>query len=294
MTAWNDGLVTRLHRSHGLRQAPAFFLRDALSIGKGMRERISASGAAYRLGMPLYAVEQLICLDLLAASGLRLSTDWDRRFLIEADVPHFIERIKAAATPKLSDPVRLIDAFRSVPGRKPWGPAIKSILADVPFVIADGEGPIFQRASVERTDTLRLCRLRFDHAAYPDRFSSEAVLDDALEILNLTSKNNAVVFSKQVTGKMPKRIAIDDVLDLAAAYVSTAELMARTSQSSLAIVKFLDDAALTQPFPGCWFRSVAERLLGLADRDVVDDVIAKKEDKWRFKKRPADWKNSAR
>ncbi|WP_294235171.1 hypothetical protein [uncultured Sphingomonas sp.] len=262
-TAWNDGLVTRLQRGHGPRLVPAFFLHEAMAIGDAMRERLSASAVAYRLGVPLYAVEQMLCLGLLTASGLRLSTDWDRHFLIGSDVPDFTDQIEAAVTRELSDPVRLVDALRSVPGRKPWGPVIKAMLAGVPFVIAEGDGPIFQRVSIDRVDMLRLCRLRFDHAAWPDRFSSEVILEDALEILNLASKHTAIVFSKRVTGRMPKRLAVDDVLDLAAVYVSTAELMARTSQSSLAIVKFLEDATLAQPFPGCWLRSAAERLLGL-------------------------------
>lgn len=263
-TAWNDGLVARLQRGHGPRLVPAFFLHEAMAIGDAMRERLSASAVAHRLGLPLYAVEQMLCLGVLTASGLRLSTDWDRHFLIETDVPDFTDRIEAAVTRNLSDPIRLVDAFRSIPGRKPWGPAIEAMLADVPFVIADDDGPMFQRVSIERADMLRICRSRFDHAAWPDRLSSEMILEDALEILNLTWKPTAVVFSKPVTGKMPKRIAVDDVLDLAALYVSTGELMCRTSRSSSAIVKFLEDAALTQPFTGCWFRMQAEQALGFA------------------------------
>ncbi|MDQ1158539.1 hypothetical protein QE385_002866 [Sphingomonas sp. SORGH_AS 950] len=152
------------------------------------------------------------------------------------------------------------------------------MLAGVPFVIAEGDGPIFQRVSIERVDMLRLCRLQFDHAAWPDHFSSEVILEDALEILNLTSKHRDVVFSKRVIGRMPKRIALNDVLDLATVYVSTTELMARTRKPPLTVRNFLNDSGLEQPYPGCWKRMSAEERLILASWNVSETPPASRDD----------------
>ncbi len=275
-TAWSDGLVTPLQRSHGLRQAPAFFLHEAIAIGKAIRERVSASGVADRLGLPLYAIEQFLCLEMVPLRGLRLSTDWDRHFLTGSDLSDFIARIDAAKTRALADPVRLVTAIGAVPGRKPWGPVINALLSGVRFLIADGEEPLFQRVLIERCDIRRLCGLRFDYAAWPDRFSTEVVLGDALEIMNLAWKHKAVVLSKPVNGLVPRRVAIDDVLDLADLYVSTAELVARTSRSPLGIGNLLKKAGLFQPFPGCWFRQPAERQLILADWGVSSTIIGRR------------------
>lgn len=207
---------------------------------------------------------------------LGISTDWDRHFLTGSDVSDFIARIDAGKTRALADPVQLVAAIGAVPGRKPWGPAIKALLRGVRFLIADGEEPLFQRVLIERCDMLRLCGLRFDYAAWPDRFSTEVVLGDALEIMNLAWKYKAVVLSKPVNGIVPRRVAIDDVLDLADLYVSTAELVARTSRSPLGIGNFLRKAGLFQPFPGCWFRLPAERQLILADSDVSGTIIGRR------------------
>ncbi len=259
-TAWADGLVTRHYRSHGARRRPAFSLREAIALGAALRARTSASAAAYRLGLPLYAIEQLISLGMLSADAVRMSTDWDLRFLLKCDLAAFAERVQAApASP--ADAVALTEVLTAVPGRKPWGPAIRSLLEGAPYRIAEGDGPLFHRVHVDRADAAGIRAMTFDHDAGPEAFSPEAVLGDALEVLGLSWKHDAVVLKKPILGRMPKRVAMADIVDLAATYVSTAEIAARTEMPPSKAARLLKRAGLSQPHPGCWLRLEAERVL---------------------------------
>lgn len=108
------------------------------------------------------------------------------------------------------------------------GSVVDGFLDGIRFKIDAGETPLSQRIFVDRTETRLIRHLRFPHQEWQSRLSGEAVLGDALEILHLGWKHSAVVYSKPVSGSMPKRVAMDDIIELSRKFVSTAELMAHT------------------------------------------------------------------
>lgn len=269
ITAWRDGLVRPLQRTRGAKLVEAFSLQEASQLGEALRNRVSASALAFQLGLPLYGIEQMLCLELLTAQGPRLSTDWDRDFMTGLEVSKFLEKIKAAeqkaaAEIPVDDPVQLLRVLRAMPGRKPWGPVVDGLLNGIRFKIDAGETPLFQRIFIDRTETRLIRDLRFPHQEWQSRLSDEAVLGDALEMLNLGWKHSGVVYSKPVSGSMPKRVAMDDIIELSRKFVSTAELMARTELTYGDVERRLRKAGLNPPFPGCWNRTKAEREFGQA------------------------------
>lgn len=176
--------------------------------------------------------------------GRALCPTLDRQTRPRADSGCASGAASRSAAPLLQAHPRPWDLARSAAG---LGAGVPQATRDPPF------------RSVARVQQLRA--LTFNYAAAAGSFSSQLVLRDALEILNLSWNYNATAFSKPIVGAGPERMSMVDVLDLASTYVSTAELVARTGCGPLKISNILKSTGLVQPFPGCWIRSSAEEAL---------------------------------
>jgi hypothetical protein len=238
-----------------------------------------------RLGIPRYAIEQLLCLREIAcethpgvvhlSAGLRLPQSEVARYTAALH-----DRAETSASP--NDAVSISRALRRIGGRlKPWGLLLNMLRrGDLPFWNS-GTGVFARAAMISAADAKQLDELAFDEDNFPNfRFATQISQIDANDILNLDSLQLRPVLEAGELAFVPSGVALltprADVLDLASRSVAVAEIAERLSINSRSVPRFMltnypqvakgsagwHRAELKQAIPQfCWSPSGVEGLI---------------------------------
>ncbi len=265
------GLVT--NRSDGSRGIMGSFLYHSGPIdaaGTSWRDSIPVSTIAARLGLPLYAVEQMFGSGLLNLhDDPILAVVMRRRQAVASVFDDLLERLRRRARRRAPPATALPigwESRRLGGGPKPWSEIFDSLLDGRIRFWLDGE-PDANHLFVERNG-LDAFIDRPPPVHPEDRpFSSGMSTGDAAELLNVIPNHvvrlaSAGVLTRTV-GLRAMTIARDEVERLARRHVSAAELARRARTSAEAVNNRLRNAGFI-PFHGLWDRAAALDALPLA------------------------------
>ncbi len=262
--AWDDGQFTQHVRIFGRSRARAFDPAEVVALAPGLRLAGSRAIAAAHIGVPVYGLEQLLELELFtpAAPGGGIRQLEAHR----AAACSLVTRTEKAAATLREPSITLLDAIRHVSGRpKPWGAAFAALLdGTVPFAIGVGTkgGGLVGRISVARDAVSTIVGMPHDVTprAAVDRAARWSGVD-ALECLNGNRSASRLLDGLTSTGTRAKRLfAVHDVLERAAAGVTTFDLARRSGVGTTRIVSRLEEHNVRQIAPGLWERPPAEQL----------------------------------
>lgn len=240
-------------------------------IGR-LKASVMSSEVEGHLGIPRYAVEQLVCLNELTQEthpaigalfkGLRISGyEAFRRDL-------FAARQTGTAPDGL---VTLARASRRIGGRyKPWGEILREMRGgNIDFWITDPDddtdsrnNPFSKRASLLPSALSRFDAVEFDPSYYDhvDFFSEGMSQLDACELLNLDSLQiSAVVVGGGLEFTQGQKLSLvasrKDVLQLASRMVSPSELSLRADIHPSSLQKHMKSFERVQPLFMGWDRT---------------------------------------
>lgn len=216
--------------------------RSVASLNAAWRGSCHTYWLEKRLGVPRYAIEQLICLGALRWEnhpGVRVLDSHVR--MTSASAQAFLEDItgNGGGLAPPNDAISLHEAmFRYGGGPKPWGPVLSAMrLGRFSFWLKGGALPFAKRAHINPKDLKSSLAPLFDETYYPHfPFSAAITQSDALDLLNLDPRN----FSRaQTTGHVQSlgragRALLaprDEVLAAAKTFISPKELLARLQPS---------------------------------------------------------------
>lgn len=231
-------------------------------LGRRIRSSVDITACQPALGLPIYAVEQLLCMDLLQAEvDPVVIAAFDGVRVKRASIDLLIARLTSMAS-KVRKPrglTPLVVEMRRFGGRpKPWAAVYSAMLSDdVQFWAAGGTTSLKLMVIPGSIDALgENDFLESDHPSFP--FSTEVHTADAAEILNFKTPG---VDALRVAGVIPSirraksfRSPKDEIYALAAEYVSTAELMRRGRTSAERVNVQLSARGFTRRH-GLWVRS---------------------------------------
>lgn len=222
---------------------------------------------AFRL--PSYAIEQLICLDVIkgltdpAIVTLRKEA-MVRREELDRLARRLGRRARTESPPPCAKSLRVLS--HEIGGRlKPWGAIWKALIdGDLPFWTRSG-GLSTQHILVEPIAWQKFSVKTFEKGAFPD-FPFKTFMNncDLSEVLNLQPKETIAIRKAELIEprayKFTLRYEVEDVLDLAAKYVSITELMRRSEQVKKVVVRKLNEANVKAR--SClWDRGTAEAVI---------------------------------
>lgn len=247
----------------------AFDVAELKSFAEAYSDRLTRNAIAKLTGLPLYAIEQVIALDLLSANGLRLTSE--DPIVSRADFQSFVQQLEDVATsragPEASrDYVPLQQASCAIGGTlKPWGKIFKAMLCgELTFAISSGAAPLVRRMSLAEEDIGKLRTLTHESNERATTSSAATVhKQDALEILNIkgdTPVIEGLPFRREVSGKIYQ---LDAVLDRARSVITLPEIAQRTRWSISRAHKELLQRDVPLLYPGCWCRDTTEGQLDL-------------------------------
>ena len=219
---------------------------------------------AFRL--PSYAIEQLICLGVI--EGLTDPAIVTMRS--EAMVPRneldrlarrLRRRARSGSPPPSAKSLRVLSY--EIGGRmKPWGYIWNALLeGDLPFWTR-GAGRSTQHILVEHIAWEKFSVRSFDQTAFPD-FPFKTFMNncDLSEVLNLQPNETIAIRKAELIEprayKLTLRYEVEDVLGLAARYVSITELIRRSGQVKKMVLRDLTEGNVNAR--SClWDRATAE------------------------------------
>ena len=236
------------------------------SLGDALRGCVATSACQPVLELPIYAVEQLVCLRILEREthpGVLLLHDQAR--VRSASIASLVDRLRAAASsarrPREATALNVTASF--IGGRlKPWGAIYSALLAgELPFWLV-GDGVTTRDIHVLGSALERFESEIFDEEAWTSfPFESTMHTIDAAELLNLTPPiveriRDAGFLSFMRQGKS-RRSPKAEVLDLAARHASNIELAAVAGVACARLATILGRAGLVQT-NGLWPRDALE------------------------------------
>lgn len=219
---------------------------------------------AFRL--PSYAIEQLICLGVIegltdpAIVNLRNEAMVPRSEL-DRLARRLRKRARSGSPPSSAKSLRVLS--HEIGGRlKPWGAIWKALIdGDLPFWTRGG-GRSTQHILVEPIVWKKFSVGSFDKKDFPD-FPFKTFMNncDLSEVLNLHPNETIAIRQAELIKprayKLTLRYQIEDVLDLAARYVSATELVRRSEQVKKVVLRNLNEENVKTR--SClWDRATAE------------------------------------
>lgn len=217
---------------------PAFERNEVRQVVADISNRLDLNQVSAPFGLPYYAVEQLSALDRLPLLdhpyfGLRYSVPQTTTSARAA----LVFKIIGGRTPKLPGVEALTDLMHMVGGRlKPWDAVIEAMLTGIlPYDVAEGSQPLFQRVRVRRADLLPFvvtpitrsgARTALSPRTANFSFSTSMTKRDAAEVLNLSARQGTEVLRGYSTGNLPM-VPIAEVEALARRFVTSIELAVR-------------------------------------------------------------------
>lgn len=265
------GLVTS--RSDVARGTMETFLYHSGPIdaaGASWRDATPVTTIVARLGLPLYAVEQMIGSGLL---GLHddpiLAVVMRRRQAVASVFDDLLARLRRRARrrapPSTALPIGW-ESRRIGGGPKPWSKIFDDLLdGSIPFWLV-GE-PDADHLFVDRTSLDAFIDQRSSVGPEQPSYTAAMSTGDAAELLNVIPSHVVRLASAGVltrtAGLRAVTIPMDEVEQVARRHVSAAELARRARTSAEAVNERLRIAGFT-PFHGLWDRAAALDALPLA------------------------------
>lgn len=228
---------------------PKYPVAGVAAIVADARERFPIESVAWRFGISEHGAEQLAAtgmLDVLANPYFLAAygSVQVRRRSVEAFGERLAGRLRSNPP---SDWPRLLDVFKTIPGEKPWGLALRAISrGELRAGCADPSEWTARHLIVHPQDVACLDRFRFDREAYPGfHFAPSITKRDAEAALSISPQRGKDLWSDLLApGGSRPRIAIADVRSLAAAMISIAELAARMALHPTLAFKMAEAAGL--------------------------------------------------
>ena len=232
-------------------------------------DAVSFGVARERLGLPVYALEQLHCAGLLAQIEDPAIDILLRRRMTSASALDRLEADLMYAASSLAPPAQVLPISREsrrIGGRqKPWSAMYLAMLqGDLPFWVSDR--PHVQCLLIRPGSLDEYVHTRFDcsdHAGV--RFSQHMDTRDAAEILNVAPATilrlAGATILKSEMGPRSRRLLRSEVEDLARCYVSTGELARSAKTSASAIEAKLRKFEQRDPVSKMWRRDVEREWL---------------------------------
>ena len=263
---WEEGLVSRHYRFHGGKQLPAFDTAELSKFAKAWKDCVGTSTIAHRWSLPNYAIEQLAQLGVLPPSSLTLAESGLR--FRSSEVAAFTAKVENRSGEIDGPALTLYALLQNVSGRlKPWGPMFSAIIdGEVQLFVAEGAEAWPKRAFVEASKSQKILRAALEQDTTSAlKYSAHITQSDALEILNCSASSIAVLKRLTPQGANPKLYLLDDVLDLAARIMPTAEIAARLDLDHTRTFRILQASRVREIVPGGWARAHASRIIAASD-----------------------------
>lgn len=238
MTGVDAVTLVRCRRSGGLQtiavarqnvMVPNFDRAEMVEVAADIDRRASLVSASKPLGLPFYALEQLVAGKHLALlSHPFFLACYGSYQIADTAVPDLIDAITGNARPTRDTDITLEMAMHMVGKRlKPWNYIITQMLdGRLTYGVIDGDGAIFHRVSVDRKDFIRALGRDFTE---PEQTIAVNILmsrRDAGEVLNLDPHQYTELFRSYPVRNVPV-VPVGKVLELARRHISIAEVMAR-------------------------------------------------------------------
>lgn len=263
---WEERVVSRHYRFHGGKQLPAFDSTELSDFAKAWKDCVGTSTIAHRWGLPNYAVEQLERLGVLSPSSLTLAESGLR--FRSSEVAAFTAKVESRSGEIDGPSITLYALLQSVSGRlKPWGQMISAIIdGQLQLFVAEGAEAWPKRAFVEASKSQKVLRAALEQGTTSAlKYSAHVTQSDALEILNCSASSIKVLKRLTPQGANPKLYLLDDVLDLAARIMPTAEIAARLDLDHTRTFRILQASRVREIVPGGWARAHASRIIAASD-----------------------------
>ncbi len=246
---------------------------DVLAVAEAMRDIVPAASVASRLGLPVYAVEQMCC------AGLVRRADHPAVRLLRKRL-HVTETSAEALTRMLTDRARsgtpppgnvpLFLATRGLGGRmKPWAAMVDALVNErIPYW--NGGGADFLMRTLVLPDAIQdFVSVTFDESEYPEfPFSMRITGEDAGDVLNVgdMEMNRAKPgLSRAMVSNEKPHWSRTKVLLLAEKAISSSEVASRTGRSVSWIRARIKAAGIGSEILG-WSRAEVESLAWINDR----------------------------
>lgn len=221
----------------GLRKRVRYNAADVDELRIILRNSMSPEAVGARLELPVYAIEQMVWLELLEAHDNVGATILHGQQVRPSSADDFGRKLDAAAIrrPPPAGFVQLRSAMMRFPGEKPWARVLKAMRdGHIPFYV---EGT--QRATA-RNMHVHPARLPRAPLSDTERGGDIVILThvsirDACEILGLGFEETTGVTASAkieiIRRKKGKGVARDDLLNLAASIASTGEAAAFSNRN---------------------------------------------------------------
>jgi hypothetical protein len=242
---------------------PVFDRAEMESIALLKRDRLALSAAAWRTGLTLNGIEQLVAMDLLAVIDHPFFERWHgERHITEQALGAIEAQLRENACRDAEGAAPLADAMNRIGGTlKPWGPAMAELLAGtMPFCLREGRR-LVDRIAVTPAAALRLAALRFDPADWPGaRFSNGLSDVDAGVILNVQPYAIASLNPSRISDPNRPNL-LPDVLAIGARSISNREIMARIGGNQFAAMAMARASGALRLSRWTWERAKVEPML---------------------------------
>lgn len=246
---------------------PAFDRKEIDGLQDALHHRISVPKIGVLLGIPSYAVEHLVCLDLLVHNDRPyLATRRRWPFLDERDVQRFTTNLTSQADePDTSFCFSVTACMKMVGGRlKPWSTALEALYnRKFPFAVRAGAEPLAKRLVIRAEDVSAI-------TACPSPLISEFPIaherlisrPEALDVLNLglpQTAHLAPLMTKNSAGE--EGLPLDVLIGVAQQRIAGAEIIARWEVKASMIQHVLRRAGVPRDSKLGWAREAATAVM---------------------------------
>jgi hypothetical protein len=228
------------------------------------RPRLRLIHAAEMLGVPTYAIREMVHLGLVRAAPVPPGRgDYLQLAVARDSMQTLRDALSRSLTPANdAHPVSLVEVMRRIGGRpKPWARVIKAIIdGKLPARAADGEASIVQRIMIESGEVLSLqCFQEIESMNWSDCMVTKS---DVAEIMNLSSPHFSRC-SEFLLGPGPafREISMDTAQIFARTYMSTGEVSCKLGLHRPAVSKLARSRGVKTEIPGLFRRAQAEQLI---------------------------------
>lgn len=262
------GLLTEhVARLAGRGDFDAFNVTELQGFSSIYSQRLSFQAAAKVMGLPLYAVEQIVATGRLPTNGMRFANE--EPFISGEDYKAFTQNLVIAASKvRAHGPIDDFIGLRlasQVPGGmlKPWGEIFLALLdGQIRFALGSGDAPLMHRISIHLSDKAKLMKLSIK-AAKTNAPPTSATIhkQDALEILNISGDTPVLAGLPFTQDGGRFHYELHAVLDRAEKTISLPEIAQRGGWSIARAFSEMRRKNVPLVFEGCWCREIAEKYL---------------------------------
>ncbi len=294
LTGIGTALIVPLRRQGALRTVvvargallvPVYDREEVIALDRDIRRRWDLNQGTLPLGLPYYALEQLLALGRLKRlQHPSFALRYPEPQITEQAVLDFSALVIGSASNDLGDTVPILSAVRMIGGRlKPWDAIIEAMLSGaLPFEVRDMKGSLFERIRVRRDDLRGPAALPITRPGTNTAltimmqpgfaFSRHMTKRDAGEVLNLGVKQYTRHLRRYRTTS-DRIVPIDDVVAMGAAHVTNTEIAERLGIAPQTVRHRADGLGVTRRSEAGYGRALAERIVVPA---LEEDIARRK------------------